>query len=166
MVTENYLIKAIATERLKEVNPEAYEECIRLLDAPLKDLRLMPAVLVELFTRYKPIPENSAFILAVVYYLYEPWGLSYNVVRSVNGLRQILCDAFKWNDKPVVNYYKSIMRAYYKGPRWAAKVQQVADEVHQIITSNEADILAALGDEQNSADAGELGNTSTIDSKK
>jgi len=125
----------IAAERLKEIDPESYEELEKLVNPPIIDLDLLPKVISDITNIVAVNPENSPFILAVVYYLYAPHKLHFKTGRCRNGIRQIICTALKWNDRPVVNYYLDIMFIYYKNPRWAAKVKEMADTIlKQIIT--------------------------------
>ena len=137
-------LEHIVAAKMKAIAPDIYAECEELMNAPLTDLRLLPAVLNEAFHRFEPNPENSPFILGIIYSLYAPYKLHYPSIRLHINIRQTLCEAFNWADRPIVNYYGGILQAYYKGARWKAMVHLNANEILKIVNDNKAEILEAL----------------------
>jgi len=123
----------IAAEQLKQVDMNAYQNCQKLATPRLNDLSLLPIVFEEITKLYPKNPENSPFILAVIYYLYAPFKLHYREIRMRNGVREMLCQLMMWKHVEIVNYYADILISYYKGPRWAEKVNEMGNEIYELL---------------------------------
>jgi len=122
-------IRQIAAEKLREIEPDIFEECENMVNAPISNIDLLPISMSEILLELEPTPDNSPLILAIVYYLYAPFKLTYQNIRCDNGIRGAVCRAMNWKDTPLVNYYGSILVSYYKNPRWAAKVKEMAEKI-------------------------------------
>ncbi|TKC01240.1 hypothetical protein [Pedobacter cryotolerans] len=129
----NNKLMQLATERLKKVNYQEYQNCVDLTKGRLHDINLIPLIFQEVIRTYPANPENTPFILGVIYYLYAPYKLHFTDLRLQNGMRQIIISLMNWNDAPTVNYYADRLVAYYKNPRFAARVHAISDEIYEAL---------------------------------
>jgi hypothetical protein len=121
--------------KLKEVNLNAWQECQGLLNAPIKDLNLLPDVLEMIIQYYDIKPENYTRIISVVYFLFAPYKLYSSDIRMPNGIRKTICKVIGWNHSTSVNESGANALAYWKGARFREEIKTVAEEIQQEIIS-------------------------------
>lgn len=131
----NGLFNQIAAKKLKDIDFDSYKECESIIKPRLSNLNLLPLIMEDILRVHPATPENSAFILGVVYYLFAPYKLYHQDVRMKNGIREIICKYMGWTDAPVVNYYAAMLVSYYKGQRWASKVNELGEELYKTVKS-------------------------------
>jgi hypothetical protein len=127
----------LAIALLKETNPELFKNC-RIAVTPLvTDFDLLPFILEEIEkSEGKTTTENIHFVVAVFDRMYIPVQLiSKRLVKKPIGLRDAYANVLGYDNPENVNSWVDIMRAYYKGHRFAEKVDTVSFTIYATFLS-------------------------------
>jgi hypothetical protein len=119
--------------KLQEVNPDVYEQCIRIATPPVNDLGLLPAIMGHLVERNERSAENISFIISVAYYLIAPHKLHSQSIKLGLGIRTIISNGLCFSNAELVNHYSTFILPMWKNPRYKKRVEAEAREVMTLI---------------------------------
>jgi hypothetical protein len=119
---------------LKEFSPELFVACEAAVEPLLTDYAHLKLI-HEKFEMMEGliVCENMHFFLAVLYRLYIPAQLYSTVCKKPIGMRDEFAKLLGYTNPENINSWEHIMKAYYKGSRFAGKVDQVAFAILQQI---------------------------------
>jgi hypothetical protein len=123
---------------LEEIAPDVYNACLVLVQPLITDFKLVPKVIAEIeHIEGSTNHDNIHFVIGVLDRLYIPAQLiSKGLVRKPIGLRDAYAEAFGYDNPENINAWVDIMAAYYKNPRFAERVDEVAFKVADVLKTN------------------------------
>ncbi|HEY0174943.1 MAG TPA: hypothetical protein VGC08_01110 [Pedobacter sp.] len=113
---------------LQVVYPSVFSEVMNMCIPMLEDVKLIPRIYAAIRQNYPDIDRTDESILftACVYKAYAPATfIGKGVARVRAGVREAMCEVMEWPDKPIVNYYAEISKAYIKTPTVSQRVSSV-----------------------------------------
>lgn len=119
----------LMAEMLAEINPKAYNSCINVFIPPLTDLELLPFIYNQIGEFYEHTLETRVTTLSIIYKLYAPEKLFLTTQRTNAGIRTAISNAMGFNSYEMVNEYQTKLVAYYKGPRFKERVDNIATQI-------------------------------------
>lgn len=119
--------------KLQEVNPEIYEQCIRISTPPVQDLTLLPDIMSHLVERNERTPENTCFMISVAYYLIAPHKLYSLSIKLAPGIRTVMADKLGYVNGELINHYSKFIMPMWKNARYRQRVEQEAEMILQLI---------------------------------
>lgn len=123
----NQTFKRICIEKLKEVAPEAYRECVRLTTPRLKNVKHIHEIIKYVVSQgYDNNSINAPIIIGVVYALLYPYKIYYNNLRLPLKVRDLISKEMGFNNSEMINYHANMLPVFAKG-RWLKKIESLAD---------------------------------------
>jgi hypothetical protein len=119
---------------LKELAPDLFDACEAAVEPLIKDYNHLKFI-HEKFEAMEGfiVCENMHFFLAVLYRLYIPAQLFSTVCKKPIGMRDEFAKLLGYDNPENINSWEHIMKAYYKGVRFAEKVDQVSFAILKMI---------------------------------
>jgi hypothetical protein len=137
MAMKNRTINERATDRLiaqvlKELNPSLFEACQQAITPILTDFNLVPLICSRIASAEgETTCENIHFVIAVLDRFYVPAQMiAKDLIKKPVGLRDAYSDALGYVNPENINCWADIMRAHYKNPRFAEKVDKYAYSIY------------------------------------
>jgi len=124
------LINHIVKDRLKQIAPEEYAQCVALTTPLIEDVSYIPIVVLLLGDKYTGAGDDAVFMLAVVNRIFFPYKNHYQYLKLGPGARGVMRDAFGFNNGEMINHFAKYIIPAFKGERYR---QRVEDEAKAII---------------------------------
>ena len=122
----NQTFKRICIEKLKEVAPEAYRECVRLTTPRLKNVKHIHEIIKYVVSQgYDNNSINAPIIIGVVFSLLYPYKIYYNNLRLPLNVRDLISKEMGFNNSEMINYHANMLPVFAKG-RWLKKIEGLA----------------------------------------
>ena len=127
--------------KLKEIDPDAFDECIKMSTPRIKDLELIPIVIDEIIAVYPYTVENQAKVLASIYLLFAPFKILQHDNKLPVGIRSKISKALQINCPETISQQSQNINVYWKNQngRFKAMVTELADKIYNEL--NEAGFL-------------------------
>jgi len=129
-ITKKAKFISLVTARLKELHPDAFEECISLCQPKINDMEMIPIVISEVLAVYPWKLENYKTILATVYWIFAPWKILQHDNKLPTGMRDLICSGLKCTHPETVSMESMHLAVYWKNPRFKEKVTELADKIY------------------------------------
>ena len=122
---------ALIAEYLQEISPEMHKTCVEVVKPLLNDHNHVKEIFNYILVNqgYVFCTENAHFYLAVFYRIYSPIHLYTKKCRLRNGLRERIRNVFNYNAVEMINYLADSVLPYYKNPRWATQINELAFDI-------------------------------------
>lgn len=116
--------------RLKEIDPDAFDECVQLCTPRIKDIELIPIVIDEIIAVFPFNAENQPAIFATLYLLFAPWKIIQHDNKLPVGMRDFIAKSLNLPYPEMVSQYSQNIYVYWKGRHFKAKVMELADKIY------------------------------------
>lgn len=127
---ERNRFQQMAAFKLKDIDFEAYQECIDYSKRKIDDPALLEIVMNEIIAVFELKIENYKVILATCYYIIAPFKILYKELKIKNGFREVICKSMGFVNAESVSMHSQGLDVYYKNPRFKEKVHQVGDRIY------------------------------------
>jgi transcriptional regulator of nitric oxide reductase len=125
--------------KVQEVNPDLYEQCIRIASPPLRDLTLLPSIMQYMVRRHELSADNLIFMISIAYYLTAPHKLYSQSIKLAPGIREVISNGLGFNSEENVNHYSKFIIPMWKNKRFRHRVESQAAEILEAITNSKVD---------------------------
>lgn len=126
---EKLRFSQMAAIKLKDIDYEAYQECIKYSKRKIDDPDLLGIIMLEILNVYELIPDNFPIILATTYWFIAPSKILYKELKLKVGFRSVIQQAMGFNHPESVSMNSTNLDVYYKNPRFKQKVHDVGERI-------------------------------------
>ena len=126
---EKLRFSQMAALRLKDIDYDVYQECIKYSKRKIDDPDLLGIIMLEILNEYELIPDNYPIILSTAYWFIAPSKILYKELKIKIGFRSVIQKAMGFNRPESVSMYSTNLDVYYKNPRFKQKVHSVGERI-------------------------------------
>jgi hypothetical protein len=121
----------------QELNPDLFKACEILTQPLVENISLVPCIYSKIREAIGEFDyEQMPFIVAVLYRLYVPIQLFSKNTKKPIGLRDAFASALGYDNPENINGWGDILLAYYKGQKFAERVDELAFAIYHDLKTN------------------------------